>query len=119
MPLIPLLEVVGKVNDPPAQIAGTWVNVGVVLLFTLTVMVDVEAHCPVFGVKVYVVVAVLLTAGLHVPLIPLVEFVGNVNDPPAQIAGIWLNAGIVELLFTVTVIVAVADAHCPVLGVKV
>ena len=29
VPVIPLLEAVGKVNVPPTQMAATWVNVGV------------------------------------------------------------------------------------------
>lgn len=119
VPVIPLVEDVGSVKDAPGQIAGTSVNVGVTkVLFTVTVMVVVEAHCPAVGVKVYVVVAVLLIAGLHVPLIPLMEEVGSVNDPPVQIAWICVNAGTMEVLFTLTVMV-VADAHCPAFGVKV
>ena len=49
-------------------------------------MVAVVAHCPVVGVNVYVVVAVLLIAGDQVPVIALFEVVGNVNEPPVQIA---------------------------------
>lgn len=49
--MIPLVELVGNENDPPEQIAGIWLNVGVAL-FTLTVMVVVVAHCPLLGVKV-------------------------------------------------------------------
>jgi hypothetical protein len=43
-PVKPLLEVVGKVKEPPLQIGATAVNVGVVGLFTVTVMVVVVAH---------------------------------------------------------------------------
>ena len=35
------------------------------------------AHSPAVGVKVYVVVVVLLIAGLQVPVMPLVEVVGK------------------------------------------
>ena len=42
----------------------------------------VVAHCPVDGVKVYVVTAVSIIAGNHVPVIPLVEVFGN--DVPGQ-----------------------------------
>ena len=38
------------------------------------------AHCPAAGVNVYVVgpaVAVLMVAGLQVPVIPLLDVVGN------------------------------------------
>ena len=84
---------------------------------TTTVIVTVSTHCPELGVNVYVVVAVLLTAGLQVPLIPLFDIVGSVNDSPEQIATIGVKLGVM-LLFTVTVIVVV-EAHCPAFGVKV
>jgi len=45
------------------------------------------AHCPTFGVNVYVVVAILFKAGDQVPVIPLFDVVGNAdNVPPEQIA---------------------------------
>jgi hypothetical protein len=62
------------------------VKVGVVGWLTVTVIVAVVAHRPAVGVKVYVVVAVLLIAGDHVPVTPLLDVVGSVNDPPLQIA---------------------------------
>ena len=53
VPVIPLLEVVGKgVNVAPEQIGVTAVNAGVVLVFTVIVKVAVVAHCPGSGVKV-------------------------------------------------------------------
>ena len=52
VPLMPLLEVAGSPNVPPEQMAGTCVKVGVVPLFTVTVMVAVAAHWPAVGVKV-------------------------------------------------------------------
>jgi len=67
---------------------------------------------------VYVVVAVLLIAGDHVPIMLFSEVVGNgaIVDP-AQTAGIVLNVGVIDGL---TVIVkVVVDAHCPAVGVKV
>ena len=116
-PIIPLFEVVGSVNDPPLQIAATCVKVGVAGWFTVTVIVAVVAHNPAVGVKVYVVVAVLLIAGDHVPAIPLLDVVGSVNAPPLHMLGTCVNVGVVGWL-TVTVIVAV-EAHEPVAGVKV
>ncbi len=109
VPVIPLFDVAGNVNVPPWQIAATCVNDGVMLLLTVTVIVVVEAHWPAAGVKVYVVVALLFTAGLHVPVIPLLDVVGSVNEPPWQIAATCVNAGVM-LLLTVTVIVVV-EAH--------
>ena len=60
----------------------------------------------------------LITAGLHEPVIPLVEVVGNVGAvDPEQNAGIAANVGVT---FGVTVISSVVVvAHCPTAGVKV
>jgi hypothetical protein len=60
--------VVDKLSASPEQIAATCVNVGVTGWLTVTVIVAVVAHCPAAGVNVYVVVAVLLIAGDHVPV---------------------------------------------------
>jgi hypothetical protein len=112
IPVIPLVEVVGNEGKmPPVQIAATELNVGVMLLLTTTVMVATDAHCPVAGVKVYVVVAVLFKAGDQVPVMPLVEVVGNGDTVlPAQMADTGVNAGNVFPGFTVMVSVAVV-AH--------
>ena len=54
----------------------------------------------------YVVVAVLLSAGDQVPVIPLVEVVGNgANVAPEQIGATAVNVGVTAVL---TVIVKVA-----------
>ena len=55
-------------------------NVGATIGFTVIVIVVVFAHSPAVGVNVYVVVAVLLIAGDHVPVIPLFEVVGNADN---------------------------------------
>jgi hypothetical protein len=53
VPLIPLVEVVGKADKlPPEQIGATGLNVGVTFGFTVIVKVVVVAHCPVVGVNV-------------------------------------------------------------------
>ena len=53
MPVIPLLEAVGKGDKvAPEQIGATAVNVGVTLEFTDMVKVAVLAHCPGSGVNV-------------------------------------------------------------------
>ena len=45
------------------------------------------AHKPAAGVKVYVVVEVLFNAGDQVPLMPLLDVVGNADkEAPEQIA---------------------------------
>ena len=88
VPVIPLFDVVGNADKlAPEQIAATCVNVGVVFGSTVIVIVAVVAHNPEVGVKVYVVVAVLSKAGDQIPVIPLVEVVGNAaNVAPEQIA---------------------------------
>ena len=53
---------------------------GTTAVAVVTVMVVRVPHEPLAGVKVYAVVpafAVLMTAGLQVPLIPLMEVVGK------------------------------------------
>ena len=109
VPVNPFVELVGNVNVLPAQIAATCVNVGVTGVFTVTVIVVVNAHGFPVGVNVYVVVALLFIAGLHVPATPFVDVVGKVNEPPTQIDAIGAKVG-VTLGLTVTVNVAVV-AH--------
>jgi hypothetical protein len=94
VPVMLLLEVVGRINDPPLQIGATCVNVGVTFGFTVTDIVVVVAQAPEAGVKVYVVVDVLFTAGDHVPVILLLEVSGSVNDPPLQIGATCVKVGI-------------------------
>ena len=53
VPVIPLLDVVGKaVNVAPEQIGATALNVGVIFGLTVIVNVVVVAHCPAVGVNV-------------------------------------------------------------------
>jgi hypothetical protein len=53
VPVIPLLDVVGKADKAaPEQIGATAVNVGVTLGLTVIVNVAVVAHCPAVGVNV-------------------------------------------------------------------
>ena len=61
---------------------------------------------------------VLSKAGAHVPVIPLLEVVGNgVRVEPEHIGATAVNVGVI-LGLTVIVKVAVV-AHCPGSGVKV
>jgi hypothetical protein len=71
-----------------------------------------------FGVKVYVVVVVLSSAGVQLPVKPLLEVVGRtVMGSPLQAAPKGVKVG---TAFGVTVIVNVVKvAHWPPLGVKV
>lgn len=60
-------------------------NVGVRIGLMVMVNETVLAHWPGLGVNVYVVVAVLLIAGDHDPVTPLVEVVGNAGiEAPLQ-----------------------------------
>ena len=124
VPLIPLVDVVGNVGTvPPEQIVSVVpkLNVGVTIGLTVTVNVVVVAHNPAVGVNVYTPPAVLLTTdGLHVPVMPLVDVVGNIGTvPPEQIVSVVpkLNVGAMFGL-TVTVNVVVV-AQSPAVGVNV
>ena len=119
VPVKPLLEVVGNgAKVAPEQIGETGLNVGVMFGLTVIVKVAVVAHCPAVGVKVYVVVVVLFSAGAQVPVKPLLEVVGSgVSVAPEQMGATALNIGVI---FGLTVIVnVVVVAHCPAVGVNV
>ena len=119
IPEIPLFDVVGKAAKvAPEQIGATAVKVGVTCGLTVMVKVVVVAHCPALGVKVYVVVAVLLSAGAHVPVIPLFDVVGNaVRVAPEQMGATAVKVGVTCGLTVMVKVVVVA--HCPAVGVKV
>jgi len=110
VPVMPLLEVVGNgVKVAPAQIGATAVNVGVTFGLTVIVKVVVVAHCPAVGVNVYVVVAVLLSAGAQDPVIPLLELVGNGDKvAPEQIGATAVNVGVTFGLTVIVKVVVVA-----------
>jgi hypothetical protein len=117
---MPLVDVVGSVGAVvPEHIAATGLNVGVMVGLTVTVKVAVVAHWPAVGVNVYVPVLVLLTvAGLQVPLIPLVEVVGNTGAvAPEHIAANGLNVGVIFGSMVMSSVVTIP--HCPAPGVKV
>ena len=119
VPVIPLFEVVGKaMRASPEQMVATAAKVGVTLGLTVIVSVVAVAHCPAVGVKVYVVVAVLLSAGVHVPVIPLFDVVGSAaSGSPEQIGAYAVKVGV---MFGLTVIVnVVIVAHRPAVGVNV
>ena len=87
--------------------------------FTIIVKVVAKAHCPVFGVNVYVVVAVLSKAGDQVPVIPLLEVVGSAdNVSPIQIGSTEVNVGTIVGVLT-TIVIETAPTQIPALGVNV
>ena len=66
----------------------------------------------------YVVVVVLSKAGDQVPVMPLLEVVGNGNKvAPEQIGATVVNVGVMLELTTIVKVVVVA--HCPAVGVNV
>ena len=75
-----LFEAAGKLGAAAFKHNGPIdAKVGVTGASTVMLRVVEIAHCPALGVKVYVVVpaVAVLTAGLHVPVIPLLDVVGN------------------------------------------
>ena len=110
IPVIALVEVVGKTaKAAPEQIAATCVNVGVVFGVTTIVIVVLFAQTPTAGVKVYNVVAKLVTAGDHVPVIALVEVVGKAaNVAPEQTAATCMKVGVILGVTAMVIVVLVA-----------
>jgi len=65
-----------------------------------------------------VVVVVLLNTGAHVPVIPLLDVVGNgANTAPEQIAATGVNVGVMLGLTVIINVVVVAQR--PAVGVNV
>jgi hypothetical protein len=122
VPVILLVELVGSAGALLFwHIGPIWVKVGVTSAVTIISIVTVVAPCPAVGVNVYVVVpavAVLIVAGLHVPVILLVEDAGNADGVEFWHNGpICVNVGVTRLLIWITIVVVVA--HWPAAGVKV
>ena len=120
LPVIPLLDVAGKIGATlPLHIGAIAAKVGSVCGLTVTSTLAVDAQLPAEGVKVYVPLAVLLTtAGNQLPEMPLLEKAGKTGaTSPLHIAAIGAKVGVVCGL-TVTSTVAV-DAQLPAAGVKV
>jgi hypothetical protein len=115
--LVDVKESTGAVEPEHRACVVPKLNVGVTIGLTVTVNVAMVIHsCGAFeGVNVYVPLVVLLTtAGLHVPLYPLSEVVGNVGTvPPEQIVNVVPipNVG-ATLGVTVTDKIKLV-AHCP------
>jgi hypothetical protein len=79
------------------------------LELTTIVIVAVVAHWPASGVKVYVVVVVLSIAGAQVPVMPLVEVVGNgASVAPEHIGPTAVNVGVILALTTIVMVAVVA-----------
>lgn len=115
LPAMPFNEVVGNTGGvEPGVIAGMAVNVGVTVGFTITINGAATIHLPAEAVKIYVPVTLLLiTAGTHVPPIPLIEVDGNKGAcEPAHIGPMAAKVAVVDGV-TFTTIVAEVAAHAP------
>src|SRR5215208_3613705 len=117
VPAMPSLEVAGSVMVDPLHTGAIGSKVGVTCGVTVTLSVAVVAHVLPVGVKVYVVVAVLFTAGDQVPAMPSLEVAGSVMVEPLHTGAIGSKLG-VTCGVTVTLSVAVV-AHVLPVGVKV
>jgi len=70
----------------------------------------VVAHCPAVGVNVYVVVVELLIEGDQLPVMPLVEVVGNAGTlAPLQYGPTAANVGVT--LGVIVIVSCVVVAH--------
>lgn len=96
-------------------------NVGVTGASMAMLMVVVVPHCPAFGVNVYTVVPtveVLIVAGLHVPVMPLLDVDGSAGAVAFWHSGpICVNVGVICDVITTSIVVTLP--HWPALGVKV
>jgi hypothetical protein len=124
VPVIPLVDVLGNVGTlAPAQIVSVVpkLNVGVMFGATVTVNVVALAHKPAVGVKVYTPLVVLLTTnGFHVPVIPLVDVLGNTGTvPPLQILSVVPKVKVGVTLGVTVMVIVTGNPHCPALGVNV
>ena len=121
---MPLSEVTGNAGTvlPAQMVSGPpRLNVGVTFGLTVTVNVAGTAHCPASGVKVYTPEFMLSTvAGLHVPVIPLVDALFRTGTvPPSHTDNVVPKPNVgVRFGLTVTVNVNVV-AQIPADGVKV
>ena len=124
VPVMPFKEVAGRAGAvEPAQMFSALpkLNDGVTLGLTVTTKLTGNAHMPAVGVKVYVPLLLLSTvAGLHVPVMPLVEVFGKAGTtPPSQMVSEVPNVNDgVTFGVMVTVNVAVV-AHWLAAGVNV
>ena len=122
MPVIPLVEEFSNAGGVEFKHSGPIATNAGVIWFDMEIFkVVVVPHCPGSGVNVYVfvpTVAVLITAGFHVPVMPFVELNSNAGGVEFWHSGpIVTNVGVilsVTAIFNCTVV-----PHCPGSGVNV
>ena len=114
VPEMLLVDVVGNAAiNAPLQNGPTEAKVGVAFGVIAMVNVVLVAHWPVAGVNVYRVVEVLLIAGFHVPVIPLMDVVGSAGiDAPLQLGPTVENEGVI-VGFTTKFTVVCVDVQPP------
>src|SRR4030095_11623860 len=122
VPVMPFVDDAGRAGAVLFWQSGPiWANAGVICVVITTSIVATDPHWPAAGVKVYVVVpvvAVLIVAGLHVPVMPLVDAAGRAGAVLFWQSGpIWANAGVIWVAITTSIVVVAA--HWPAAGVKV
>ena len=121
---MPLSEVAGKTGaGSPAHIDKVVpkLKTGVMIGFTVTVKVTGGAHWPGSGVKEYTPLLVLLTtAGLHMPVMPLVEVGGKAGTAsPSQMEALAPNGKTGGIVGSTTTVNEVPVTHPVVVGVKI
>ena len=94
---------------------------GTTLVVTVTVWLAKRAHCPTSGVKLYTVVpgvAVFITAGIQIPVIPFNDILGSGSGvSPTQYSSSSAKSGVCESETSTES--TKGEAHCPASGVKV
>jgi len=114
VPVMPLVEVEGNAGAVPFWHSGPIEpKAGVMLVVIVISIATAVAHCPASGVNVYVVVpteAVLIVAGFHVPVIPLVDVVGKAGAMLFWQSGpIAAKAGVMLLVIVISTVTAAAS----------
>jgi hypothetical protein len=124
VPVIPFDDVLGKVATPsPSQIVALAPKVKVGVIFGLTVTVNVVPVTHPLEVAVNIYVPELLgstTAGFHVPVIPLVDVVGNTGTVPlSQIESAVPNEKVATTFGITTTLTVTGIPQVPAAGVKI
>ena len=124
VPATPSLDVVGSVGAVPFRQTefGTVGKVGTTLSTIVMFRETGPAHWPAPGVNVYRVVPiadVLITAGLHVPVIPSLEVVGSAGAVVFRHIEFATVGKVGATAVTMAIFIETGPAHCPAVGVNV
>ena len=124
VPVIPFDDVLGNVTTPsPSQIVALAPKVKEGVIFGLTVTVNVVPVTHPLEVAVNIYVPELLgstTAGFQVPVIPLVDVVGNTGTVPlSQIESDVPNEKVATTFGITTMLTVTGKPQVPAAGVKI